>query len=106
MNTMPPRRNNDGDSDLVWKILSVVGWSILLVIIGILIQAIWGWLVPRGSAPAPVPSNVVQRIEALERSDREQDVAIRRLRWDVNKLYQRAGVVIGSDGRPVGIGGP
>jgi len=103
---MPPRRNNGSDDDLVWKILTVVGWGILLVIAGVIVQAVYGWLVPRGSAPAPVPSNVTQRIETLEQSDREQDVAIRRLRWDVNKLYQRAGAVIGSDGRPVGNGGP
>lgn len=106
---MTRQRNSSdgGDDDLVWKILTVVGWPILLVGVGVIIQSVFGLLPSRnGSGVGPVPSNIVQRISTLERSDAEQDVFMRRLRWDVNKLYQRQGAVIGSDGRPVGNGGP
>lgn len=100
------RRNNSsdgGDDDLVWKVLTVIGWPILLVGVGIIIQAVFGFLPSRnGSGAVSIPTNVVSRLNALEQSDKEQDVAIRRLRYDLSTHLRSHGVRIDGSGRPVG----
>lgn len=105
---MPARRNNEDDRDeeILRRKNSFLSAGFVTVAIvaafmgGLIWQTVKGWLPSNGSGSTP------PNIAALQQSDREQDVFMRRLRWDVNKLYQRLGVVIGQDGRPVGNGGP
>lgn len=106
---MATRRNDDDrDEEILRRKNGVLSAAFVVVAIlaalmgGLILQTVKGWLPSNGGGGAAPDPSLARRVSILEQSDKEQDVAIRRLRYDLSNHLRFHGIQLGSDGRPVG----